>query len=76
MVSFFRLVASSRFCVDSYLGAGWIFAVRRGMPVGENAIMGILICPCSELFAHGGPTVHPWRGVGWSPRACVNPSRE
>ncbi|EYB86873.1 hypothetical protein Y032_0272g946 [Ancylostoma ceylanicum] len=30
----------------------------------------------SELFAHGGPTVHPWWGVGWPPRACVNPPRE
>ncbi|EYC18468.1 hypothetical protein Y032_0027g1533 [Ancylostoma ceylanicum] len=36
-------VFSSRFCVDWYLGAGWIFAVKREMPVGENAITGILI---------------------------------
>ncbi|EYB95110.1 hypothetical protein Y032_0163g3459 [Ancylostoma ceylanicum] len=35
-----------------------------------------LILPYSELFAHGGPTVHPRLGVGWPPRACVNPPRE
>ncbi|EYC05638.1 hypothetical protein Y032_0081g1488 [Ancylostoma ceylanicum] len=36
-------VFSSRFCVDWYLSAGWIFAVKGEMPVGENAITGILI---------------------------------
>ncbi|EYC05636.1 hypothetical protein Y032_0081g1488 [Ancylostoma ceylanicum] len=45
--SFFRCevasVFSSRFCVDWYLSAGWIFAVKGEMPVGENAITGILI---------------------------------
>ena len=36
-------VFSWRFCVDWYLDAGWKFAGKLGMPVGENAITGILI---------------------------------
>ncbi|EYC16269.1 hypothetical protein Y032_0034g2895 [Ancylostoma ceylanicum] len=36
-------VFSSRFCVDWYLDAGWIFSAKRQMPLGENAIRGILI---------------------------------
>ncbi|EYB86961.1 hypothetical protein Y032_0270g850 [Ancylostoma ceylanicum] len=36
-------VLSSRFCVDRYPDAGWIFALKREMPLAENAITGILI---------------------------------
>ena len=43
-------VFSWRFCVDWYLDAGWRFAGKLGMATGENAITGVLICPCLRLF--------------------------